>query len=171
MFLSTRNPDRRPAVFLRSSPHGAYFDAVGIVPAVDIVFLLILFVVLSCHFSRAPGSSVPVPDLCSGARPNAVSATAPTLTVLSGPQNRTVLIIAGKSLVLTTDHDPQPVLTQLTEAVDRTMRPLPVQKRILTLRIDKSVRYATLRQILAAIAKSTTSQLKLAVRREKIALP
>ncbi len=148
-------------------------------PVIDIVFQLIIFFALVCQFIEAENFPIKVPDDCQFA------ATTPqnqnkvtTLTVMKTDIDQTALVLRSKESLLrrvafavgaekidvagTSD-----LVNKLAEKLDSRMQDLPARDRIVTLRIDKDVTFAQAQYALAALAQSSTQNIRLSALKEK----
>lgn len=130
-------------------------------PIIDIVFLLILFFMVISKFIEAENFPVDVPDGCEFAQTAAEhqSDTA-TVTVMTNTNNKVTFAVGSEKV---SESEPEAVIEKLSELIDTHLRNLPANRRVVTLRIDREVHFAHAQYALAGIAKSSATDIQLAV--------
>jgi biopolymer transport protein ExbD len=132
-------------------------------PVIDIVFLLIIFFALVFKFIEAENFPVTVPDSCGFAQ-NQVEQTAPTtITVIKGDSGMSDFAV-GSDKVLAANYNEIP--SKLADLINKRLTTITNDKTI-TLRIDKNVPYSQAQFALAGIAKSSATDIRLAVIKEQ----
>jgi biopolymer transport protein ExbD len=129
-------------------------------PVIDIVFLLILFFALVFKFIEAENFPVAVPEGCRFAQNEIDSQAAlATVTVMKNEAGRSDFAVGAEKV---TGADYEEISGRLAGLIDLRLKNLPVDKRVVTLRIDKDIPYAEAQYALAAVAKSTATDIRLA---------
>lgn len=133
-------------------------------PIIDIVFLLIIFFAVVCQFVEAENFPIAVPDGCESAQSDDEPGTqVTTVTVMKIAEER-VAFAVGSEIIPAQDYfGSADIVEQLALLIDVRLRDLPPESRIVTLRIDKDVRFARAQYALAAVAQSTATDIQLAV--------
>jgi len=132
----------------------------NLTPVIDIVFLLIIFFCVVSHFIEAENFPVAVPDGCSGARSDAAPAgQLTTITIMRTAAGRAEFAV-GSQKVSTADYNE--IAARLAELINSRLKAAPANDRVVTLRIDKDIRYAEAQYALAGIAESTATSIRLA---------
>jgi biopolymer transport protein ExbD len=130
-------------------------------PVIDIVFQLIIFFSLVCQFAGAENFPVNVPAGCDFAQNEIESAgQLITVTVIKNEKGKSDFAV-GSEKVSASNY--QKVADRITILLDAQLKDLPTDKRIVTLRIDKDISYAEAQYALAGIAKSSATDIRLAV--------
>ncbi|TWT73581.1 biopolymer transport protein ExbD [Posidoniimonas polymericola] len=124
--------------------------SMNMTPLIDVVFLLIIFFLVSSHLARQETQlDLDLPDAASGELAQASTARVVTVNLLPTGE----LMVAGEST-------PAAELTaKLEREVQRDQTPVEVR-----LRSDRSVPYGDVEPILAACAKANVWNLRFAVR-------
>jgi len=129
-------------------------------PVIDIVFLLIIFFALVFKFIEAENFPVAVPEGCRFAQNEIDSQAAlATVTVMKNEAGRSDFAVGAEKV---TGADYEEITGRLAGLIDLRLKDLPADKRIVTLRIDKDIPYAEAQYALAAVAKSTATDIRLA---------
>jgi biopolymer transport protein ExbD len=136
----------------------------NVTPFVDILFLLIIFFMLASRFVAPEAFDVQVPDSVSQARSVTTQDLTATVTLMRSPAG--IITCAIGSEVISA-ADKTALVEKLSTAIDRRLELLPADRRIVALRIDKHVPYRDTQYILAAVARSQASSIRLAALREK----
>jgi len=135
----------------------------NITALIDVVFLLIIFFLVVCRFVEAENPGVAVPDGCKWAWDGrGRDEQGVTLTVIDDG-GRVVFGVGGEWMRATGDEDMRGLAGRLARLIDGRMKDLDAWRRVVTLRIDKDVRYAEAQYALAAVAESTATDVRLAV--------
>ncbi len=137
----------------------------NLTPVIDIVFLLEIFFMLVCQFITAENFEVAVPDEITTAR---------TLDITDARQSTTVTVMlvedaniryaVGSEILPETAIDQYP--DHIAERIDRQLAQLPPQRRLVTLRIDRDMRFEFVKHALMGIAQSTATDIHWAVMRQ-----
>lgn len=134
-------------------------------PVIDIVFLLIIFFALVFKFIEAENFPVAVPDSCRFAQDESGTQSAmTTITVMKSGSNMSDFAVGAEKAV---GADYEEITRKLAGLIDSRLKDLPKDKRIVTLRIDKDVRYSEAQYALAGIAASTATDIRLAVMKDE----
>jgi len=141
-------------------------------PIIDIVFLLIIFFSVVCQFVEAEKFPISVPDGCESALSDDESGgQVATVTVMKTAEER-VAFAVGPEIISAQDYFGRAgIVEPLARLIDIRLRDLPGESRVVTLRIDKDVRFADAQYALAAVAQSTATDVQLAVLRGQPAKP
>ncbi len=136
----------------------------NLTPVIDIVFLLIIFFCVVCHFIEAENFPVAVPDRCDFAE----SAEQPgsqitTLTVTKADDSQCRFAV-GPEMILGSDSR---LTEKLAHLLDSRLSTLSADSRTVTLRIDKGTPYAHAQYALAAVAQSSATNIRLASFKEE----
>jgi len=139
--------------------------SLNMTPVIDIVFLLMIFFLLVCRFIESADHAVSVPDGCDFAQdsPEADS-TGVTLTVLRRP-GRTTFLVAGQELPASAEIPASARTDRLAALLDARLAEVQTDRKVVTLRIDKDIPFAQAQYALAAVARSTATDVRLAVLR------
>jgi biopolymer transport protein ExbD len=133
-------------------------------PVIDIVFLLIIFFALVFKFIEAENFPVAVPDNCNFAQSEVEQRSAmTTITVIKDQSGRSDFAV-GSEKVLAANYNEVP--SKLADLINERIKTTTNDKTI-TLRIDKDVPYSQAQFALAGIAKSTATDIRLAVIKEQ----
>jgi biopolymer transport protein ExbD len=134
-------------------------------PIIDIVFLLIIFFLVVCQFIEAENFPVAVPDGCEFAQsqlePGAQLTTVTVIKTIEGASDFAV----GSVKIAEPDYGG--LVDKLAELIDVRLKDLPVDNRVVTLRIDRDVCFADAQYALAAVAASTATDIKLATFKDR----
>jgi len=144
-------------LIIKEKTGSARFD---MTPVIDIVFLLIIFFMLVCQFIAAENFQVTVPDRIDAANPHEADVDKlTTVTVIARGENPHAFAV-GPDIIGTSETEN--ITELLTAARDTRMETLNPNRRIINLRIDKSIPYSTSRIALEAISESSATDIKLA---------
>ena len=137
----------------------------NITPIIDIALLLIIFFLMVCQFIEAENFPVSVPDGCRFAAVSPdVKGQVTTVTVMKTTQEQIDFAVGSDKITASS----YPALVgKLAELIDVRLNDLPLDRRIVTLRIDKDVRYADAQYALAAVAQSSATDVRLAALKYK----
>jgi biopolymer transport protein ExbD len=137
----------------------------NVTPFVDILFLLIIFFILASRFVAPESFDVRIPDGVGQAQ-NVTSAEGiATITLMRLPSG--LIECALGSEKLPRDGDKVVNSELLAEGLDRRLELLPPERRAVALRIDRHVPYRDAQHILAAVAKSSATSVRLAAIKDK----
>lgn len=151
--------------FKINNPFRSSTQSFNMTPIIDIVFLLIIFFLVVCQFIEAENFPVAVPDNCRFAQRNSEQQASPaTVTVIKTDDKRTEFAI-GSEKIDTSDYDN--IAGKIAELIDVRLESLPRDHRIVTLRIDKDIRFADAQYALAGVAASSATDIQLAVLKSK----
>jgi biopolymer transport protein ExbD len=137
----------------------------NVTPFVDILFLLIIFFILASRFVAPESYSVQIPDSIDQARTAATSEGIATITLMRSADGRTDCAIGSEKMPHDNDKVVDPAL--LAADLDRRLQLLPPDARIVALRIDRKVPYRDAQYVLAAVARSQATSVRLAAIKEK----
>ncbi len=140
------------------------FGSFNMTPVIDIVFLLIIFFCVVCHFIDAENFPVVVPDGCDGAQSEQGSGQVTTVTVMKGEGGKAEFAVGSEKITVGSYGE---IGERLAELVDNQLENLPKDSRVVTLRVDKDVCYAEAQYALAGIAASTATDIRLAALKDK----
>jgi biopolymer transport protein ExbD len=137
----------------------------NITALIDIVFLLIIFFLVVCQFIESENFPVAVPDGCSFAasEPGGGSGIT-TITVMQteGPQSGFAVGPEKVSAASCAE-----MIDRLAGLIDIRLQDLPAERRVVTLRVDRDVRFAQAQYALAAAAQSSATNIRLAAFRDE----
>ncbi|MBA7688579.1 hypothetical protein ES703_97063 [subsurface metagenome] len=134
-------------------------------PIIDIVFLLIIFFLVICRFIEAENFPVAVPDGCEFAASDANHrAQVTTVTVMKTAEDEVDFAVGAEKIAALSGAD---IVDRLAELIDVRLSDLPPERRVVTLRIDKGVCFVDAQYALAGIAASSTTDIQLAVLRDR----
>ena len=135
-------------------------------PIIDIVFLLIIFFLVVCRFIEAENFPVTVPDECRFAADLSDAQTAhAAVTVMKTPEGRVVFAVGSEKitdLAGALDIRMARVVFQMGRLIDGRLKNLPVEQRVVTLRVDKDIDFQHAQYALAGIAASSARDIQLA---------
>ncbi len=133
-------------------------------PVIDIVFLLIIFFMIVCQFIVAENFHVRVPDdISSGLRSDDLEDKTTTVTVmLSGGG---VSYAVGSEVIAFSQGEI--IAEVIAKAIDRQLTNLPMDRRVVALRVDRGVVFKDSQHAIAGISDSSATDIKLSVIREK----
>jgi biopolymer transport protein ExbD len=139
----------------RGTTEGEPFD---LTPVIDVVFLLIIFFMLVCHFMAEEQFTVAVPDAIQAGQSAGEEAVPLTLTIFMDEQQETVCAVGSERLAGVKGKDLRRLITStvnegLSGSGDKTVR----------LRCDKRVTFGQVKYVLAGLAESSAEQLDWAV--------
>ena len=139
--------------------------AFNMTPIIDIVFLLIIFFLVVCQFIEAENFPVAVPADCAFAESSDErQAQLTTITVMKTTKDKVDFAVGSEKVSASSGTN---IAEKLTELIDNRLRELPSDRRIVTLRIDKDVRFAEAQYALAGVAASSATDIQLAVLKDK----
>jgi len=139
------------------------WSSFNMTPIIDIVFLLIIFFLVVCQFIEAENFPVAVPDDCSFAQED----TGPgviTVTAMKTDEEKIAFAVGSEKITASNYAN---VVDKLAELIDVRLSNLPPGRRVVTLRIDKDVRFADAQYALAGIAASSATDVWLAALKDK----
>jgi biopolymer transport protein ExbD len=135
---------------------------------IDIVFLLIIFFLVVSQFIDTEDFPVTVPDGCEFALDERSDLQTATLTVVGTDEQRTTFAVGAKEITPRNNDELPGIVDRLVELIDMSLANLPQESRIVTLRIDKDIPYSQAQYALAAVARSTATDIRLAALSEKL---
>jgi biopolymer transport protein ExbD len=139
----------------------------NLTPVIDIVFLLIIFFALVFKFIEAENFPVTVPQDCKYAQSEIeAQAALATVTVMKNEDGRSEFAVGADKI---NGANYSEIAGRVAGLIDSRLKNLPADKRIVTLRIDKDIPYAEAQYALAAVAKSTATDIRLSAERESSA--
>ncbi len=132
----------------------------NLTPVIDIVFLLIIFFALVFKFIEAENFPVTVPQDCKYAQDEIdAQAALATVTIMKNEEGTSVFAVGADKVKGASYGE---IAEKIAVLIDSRLKNLPADKRIVTLRIDKDIPYAEAQYALAAVAKSTATDTRLA---------
>jgi len=135
-------------------------QTLNVIPFVDILFLLIVFFSLMGQLLETEAPAVLLPDGCDFAvAEDQMGSQVATVTLTRNEQGRSDFAVGAEKV---TGADYEEISGRLAGLIDSCLKDLPADKRIVTLRIDKDIPYAEAQYALAAVAKSTATDIRLA---------
>ena len=149
-------------LIIKEKTASASFD---MTPIIDIVFLLIIFFMLVCQFIAAENFQVTVPDQINAANPHEADIDQlTTVTVIARGEKQAAAFAVGPDIIGTPETEN--ITDLLTAAIDTRLETTNPNRRIINLRIDKSIPYSTTRIALEAISESSATDIKLAATKQ-----
>ena len=140
--------------------HRGTVQSLNVIPFVDILFLLIVFFSLMGQLLETEAPAVSLPDRCDFAvAEDQMGAQVATVTLIRNAQGGSDFAVGAEKV---TGADYEEITGRLAGLIDSCLKDLPADKRIVTLRIDKDIPYAEAQYALAAVAKSTATDIRLA---------
>ena len=147
-------------LIIKEKTASARFD---MTPVIDIVFLLIIFFMLVCQFIAAENFQVTVPDRIDAANPHEADIDQlTTVTVIARGEQAAFAV--GPDIIGTPETEN--ITDLLIAAIDTRLETTNPNRRIINLRIDKSIPYSTTRIALEAISESSATDIKLAATKQ-----
>lgn len=135
-------------------------------PVIDIVFLLIIFFMIVCQFIVAENFQVNVPDdISSGQRSEKQDQKTTTVTVMLSDEGQVSYAVGSEIISLSGQGQ---IDEEIASVIDRQLKNLSEQKRVVALRIDKDILFKDSRYALAGIGLSSATDIKLSVIKQKI---
>ena len=139
--------------------------AFNMTPIIDIVFLLIIFFLVVCQFIEAENFPVTVPDDCGVA----VSVSEPgagvtTVTVMKAADGGVDFAVGAEKITAPSYSD---TVDKLSRSIDASLKDLPSDYRLVTLRVDKDICFGEAQYALAGVAQSSATDIQLAVLKHK----
>ena len=137
-------------------------NSLNMTAVIDIVFLLIIFFLVVSQFVETQEFPVTVPDGCEFAQDDDQAAQAAVLTVINKAEEKITFAVGPEKI---TPHDAASlpdIVETLAELIDVRLRDLPLESRIVTLRIDKDIPFSHSQYALAAVAQSIATDIRLA---------
>jgi biopolymer transport protein ExbD len=134
--------------------------SLNLTPVIDIVFQLIIFFAVTCQFIEAENFPVTVPDNCKFANTDDQPGTQiTTVTVIKTGLGRSDFAVGSEKVAASSYGE---AAERVATLLDARLKDLPADSRFVTLRIDKDVPYSEAQYALAAVAKSTATDIRLA---------
>ncbi len=129
-------------------------------PVIDIVFLLIVFLVVVCHFIEAEDFTVQVPDECDLSQDADSTQAAPlTVTVTKNSDGDVEFAVGAEKLDIAMVAD---LSARIADEVDLHLCDYPNEQRVVTLRVDKSITFSDAKHVLAGVSASKAAYVRLA---------
>lgn len=141
-------------------------DRFDMTPIIDIVFLLIIFFLLVCQFIVAENFDVTVPDDISSAQPAPADQQMTTVTVMPADAGGALYAVGSEIIAAPSGRD---ISYAIAGEIDTQLQHLPRERRVVCLRIDKDICFRDSQYALAGIIRSTATDMKLAVTKQKLA--
>ncbi len=140
--------------------HRGTVQTLNVIPFVDVLFQLIIFFALACQLIATENLQVYVPDNCNFASSDDErESQITTVTVMKDEGGKSSFAV-GSQKVVSSNYDQ--MAEKVAELLDARLKDLPANGRVVTLRIDKDIPYAEAQYALAAVAKSTATDIRLA---------
>ncbi|MGD9109637.1 MAG: biopolymer transporter ExbD, partial [Phycisphaerales bacterium] len=129
-------------------------------PVIDIVFLLIVFLVVVCHFIETEDFAVQVPDECDLSQDASSTQVAPvTITVTRKPDGQVEFAVGAARFDLSEAVD---LSARIAEEVDLRLGDYSDEQRVVALRVDKSIAFSDVKYALAGVSASRAAYVRLA---------
>ena len=149
---------------IRSKKSGSI--SFNMTPVIDVVFLLIIFFMLVCQFIVAENFEVTVPDDIESASVfDNSSKRITTVTVMLDETGAASYAVGAENIDSEKTSD---ISGAIAKKIDTQLQLIPSQPKIVCLRIDRDIPYRDSQYALAGISRSTATEIKLAVVKEKI---
>ena len=133
--------------------------SVNLTPIIDIVFLLMIFFLLVARFIEAENFPVNVPEKCTFAQERREkSRPLTTLTVLKSEETPVFAVGSQKVSFSSAEN----LIGKLSELIDSQLASLDEDDSTLVLRIDREIPYEYSQCALAAVARSSAENIRLA---------
>jgi len=133
-------------------------------PIIDIIFLLIIFFALVCHFVDAENFPVQVPSGCTSAQSDKGHAgRITTVTVMKDAAGGAKFAV-GPVLINATGGE---LVRQMAELINERLSTEDPTGNVVTLRVGRDVCFSHSQYALAAVAASNARNLRLAVLKTK----
>ena len=137
-------------------------------PIIDIVFLLIIFFMLVCQFIVAENFDLNVPDNITEAEPAEAAQDKTTTVTVMFDQSGNIAYAVGSQIISDSPGRPGPqTIEAIASAIDSRMQNLPEDKRVVLLRSDKNIPFKNAKYALAAVSRSSATDIKWAVNKQK----
>jgi len=139
--------------------------SVNMTAIIDIVFLLIIFFLVVCQFIEAENFDVDVPDDCEFAQnqhPDQQPFT--TVSVIRNAGGPAIFAVGSEKI---TASDYNGVVEKLAGMINTRLAFLPVEQKVVTLRIDRDTPFAKAQYALAAVALSNATEVQFATLKDK----
>lgn len=134
-------------------------------PLIDIVFLLIVFFVIVCHFIEAENFGVDIPDECDLARICGEDRRGlVTLTVMKDEDGQVRFAVGSRTF---DGSGRRGLVDDIAAAIDSQLGMKKADDKVLMLRIDKAIPYSQAQYALAAAAQSSAGHLRIAALTEE----
>ncbi|MCK5000495.1 MAG: biopolymer transporter ExbD [Anaerohalosphaera sp.] len=133
----------------------------NLTPIIDIVFLLIIFFMIVCSFIAAENFDVTVPDRISTAQHVDLDGPKSTTVSVMIEDNGKVSYAVGARKMTATGGDD--LSGEIAAAIDLQLAEFGEDEKIVSLRIDKDVPYRCSQHALAAVSRSSATDIMLAV--------
>ena len=135
-------------------------QTLNVIPFVDVLFQLIIFFALACQLIATENLQVSVPDSCDFASSDDErQAQVTTVTIMKDELGKSSFSVGSQKVALSNYGE---MAEKVAELLDARLKDLPANSRVVTLRIDKDIPYAEAQYALAAVAKSTATDIRLA---------
>jgi len=134
-------------------------------PIIDIVFLLIIFFLVIMKFIEAENFPVTVPDNCSFAQNGESKDSHITTVSVMKTDNGKIDFAVGSKKINSTNREV--LVNEMVEFINVSLNELPVDRRIVTLRVDKDICFSEAQYALAAIESSSATDIQLAAIKDK----
>ena len=145
----------------QSSGAGAF----NMTPIIDIVFLLIIFFLVVCQFIDAENFPVVVPDDCEFAEKAVeVGSQITTVSVMKTGGQKSEFAVGSEKISASSSEG---IVEGIARLIDIRLKNLPLDRRLVTLRIDKDVCFAQAQYALAGIAASSATDIQIAALKTK----
>ena len=140
----------------------ASFDMTAII---DIVFLLIIFFLVVCQFIEAENFPVAVPEGCGFAeRTPDEQSDITTVTVIKTLNGKSEFAVGSEKISTLIYSE---LIEKIADLLNVRMKDEPVDRRVVTLRIDKDVCFAEAQYALAGVAASCATNIQIAAIKDK----
>lgn len=139
------------------------FGHFNMTPIIDVVFLLIVFFMLVCQFIVAENFEVAVPDEISSAQSDPeIDEVSTTVTVMFDEEGGSVYAVGSERISADNGRD---ISARIASEINKQLQTIPLEQRVVSLRIDKDMPYFKSQYAIAGISRSSASDVKLAVRK------
>ncbi len=137
---------------------------INLTPVIDIVFLLIIFLIVSYQGIASENLALPLPDECNFASSDSSRTASVTVDVFIAAEGGRVIFSVDSEELADSVETPGAISSRLAEVIDSHLlgSTNPSSGTVL-LRIDKNISYRFAQQALSAISQSRASNLEIAV--------
>jgi len=135
-------------------------QTLNVIPMVDILFLLIMFFSLMGQLLETDNLAISLPGGCNFAADDSrMRSQVTTVTLIRNQRGKSDFAVGSQKIEASNYNE---IVNRVAALLDSQLKELPADNRVVTLRIDKDVPYSEAQYALAAIARSTATDIRLA---------
>lgn len=138
-------------------------SAFNMTPIIDIVFLLIIFFMVVCKFIEAENFEVSVPDNCEYAETSEQDGQETTVTVMKNGDS--VEFAVGSEKISAVGG--RQIAEKVAELIDKRLENISGDNKVVTLRVDKDIRFGQAQYALCGIGQSIATDVQLSALKQK----